>query len=127
MRLNPFGVFYLRVAAGQRVLALIGAAGHDPDVVADPAAFQPNRRQPSQHLASGHGPYHRLGTALARLDLSTALRVLAEHHPQLTLAGHHRQSRPQPSCAPTAHSGPHQQQRLPLARRMTAPVTARAS
>ena len=74
------------IPAGSRCLVLIGAANHDPSVYAEPEVFDPHRGRGGQHLAFGAGPHYCIGAALARLELTTALRALARRFPDLALA-----------------------------------------
>ena len=70
---------------GERVALLLGAAGRDPEVYADPARFDPAREAPAHH-AFGGGPHFCVGAPLARLELQTALPILFERCPRLRLA-----------------------------------------
>jgi cytochrome P450 len=74
------------IPAGSRCLVLIGAANHDPGLFDEPGTFQPGRARLGQHLSFGAGPHACLGAALARLQLSTALNILACRLPDLTRA-----------------------------------------
>ncbi|MFI7598213.1 cytochrome P450 [Actinoplanes sp. NPDC049681] len=106
------------IPAGSRCLVLIGAANHDPAVYDEPYAFDPLRVRAGQHLAFGAGPHYCIGAALARLELTTALRTLARRLPDLTLdGGFQRQFTP--SAALRQHTAlPVQQRpaRCPVAR-----------
>ncbi len=75
----------LRLAAGQKVAALLGAANRDPAVFADPDRFVADR-SPNPHLAFGSGIHFCLGAPLARLELQTSLPVLLQRFPDLALA-----------------------------------------
>jgi hydroxylation protein CepL len=57
-------------------VAWLPAANRDPAVFHDPDAFVADRR-PNRHIAFGHGAHHCLGAALARVELTVLLRVLA--------------------------------------------------
>ncbi|MEV4708163.1 cytochrome P450 [Actinoplanes sp. NPDC049316] len=79
------------IPTGGRCLVLIGAANHDPAVYAEPDVFDPRRGRAGQHLAFGAGPHYCIGAALARLELTTALRALAGRLPDLAVADGFRQ------------------------------------
>ena len=57
---------------------MFGSADHDESVFEDPESFCPEREGLSNHVAFGHGIHYCLGAALARLEATTAMRVLAE-------------------------------------------------
>lgn len=76
----------LRLAEGQKVAALLGAANRDPSVFADPDRFVVDR-SPNPHLAFGAGIHFCLGAPLARLELQTSLPALLQRFPGLELAG----------------------------------------
>ncbi|ATL69931.1 cytochrome P450 [Nocardia terpenica] len=67
----------LHLPSGTPVVAWLAAANRDPAEFDDPDAFRPGRT-PNRHIAFGHGMHHCLGSALARIELSVVLRVLAE-------------------------------------------------
>jgi cytochrome P450 len=75
----------LRLAAGQKVAALLGAANRDPQVFAEPDRFVADRT-PNPHLAFGSGIHFCLGAPLARLELQTSLPALLQRFPELRLA-----------------------------------------
>jgi cytochrome P450 len=74
-----------RVAAGDMVALLLGGANRDPVVFADPARFDINRINARDHLAFASGIHACIGAALARIEATTALRVLFESFPDLQL------------------------------------------
>ncbi len=74
----------VRIAEGQKVAALLGAANRDPAVFADPDTFDP-AREPNNHLAFGLGIHFCIGAPLARLELQTATRELFRRYPRLEL------------------------------------------
>lgn len=83
------------IPAASRCLVLIGTANHDPAVYSQPEVFDPYRSAAGQHVAFGAGPHYCVGAALARLELTTALRTLARRLPDLALApGYRRQFKP---------------------------------
>lgn len=63
--------------SGTPVVAWLPAANRDPAEFDDPDTFRPGRK-PNRHITFGHGVHHCLGSALARIELSVVLRVLAE-------------------------------------------------
>jgi cytochrome P450 len=79
-----------RIATGQGIMLLLGAANHDPEVFHAPEQFNITRREAS-HLAFGRGVHHCLGAPLARtearlaftglLERFSTIRLLTEHPP----------------------------------------------
>jgi cytochrome P450 len=65
------------------VVALLGAANHDPDQFADPDTLDLTRTD-NPHLSFGHGVHFCLGAALARLETQTAIGALLRHFPDFT-------------------------------------------
>lgn len=85
---HPARIGDVVIPAGQRVLLLLGAAGHDPLAHPDPDRFAPGRNE--GHLAFGKGAHYCVGAALARLEAVTVLRALTQAMPGLRLAGDYR-------------------------------------
>jgi cytochrome P450 len=73
-----------RLAAGQSVYAMLGAANRDPEQFADPDRVEV-RRHAGQHLAFGYGIHFCLGAPLARLEAALALQALRQRWPQMHL------------------------------------------
>lgn len=73
------------IRAGDGVLPAIISANRDPAVFDRAEEFDP-RRQDNPHLAFGYGVHYCLGGALARLELTIALRELSGRFPTLALA-----------------------------------------
>ncbi|MSY75687.1 MAG: cytochrome P450 [Actinobacteria bacterium] len=77
----------VRVEAGTVVMALLGAANHDPAVFDDPHALRLDRPNAARHLALGGGIHYCLGSALAKLEAQIAIGSLVQRFPNLSLAG----------------------------------------
>jgi cytochrome P450 len=76
----------VRIAAGEQVAIVIGAANRDPAQFPDPDVLQVARRAP-QHVAFAFGAYYCVGNALARQEVRLALRRLVDRFPNLRPAG----------------------------------------
>jgi cytochrome P450 len=61
----------------------VAAANRDPAVYDRPSNFQTGRPGPAP-ITFGHGAHYCLGAALARLELTTALRTILHRRPVLT-------------------------------------------
>ena len=75
------------VHRGQHVVTLIGGANRDPEIYAEPGTFNIHREAAAEHLSFSSGIHYCLGQALARLEATIALQMLAERIPGLGLAG----------------------------------------
>jgi cytochrome P450 len=73
------------IRSGERVVALLGAAAHDPAVFDRPNSLH-IRRAPNPHLGFGGGIHYCLGAPLARIEAAAALRALVTTIPDLELA-----------------------------------------
>jgi cytochrome P450 len=69
------------------VLVLLAGANRDPDVFANPHAFDLDRPNAGDHLAFASGIHFCLGARLARLEGEIAFRVLLERTADWELAG----------------------------------------
>ena len=70
---------------GDAVGVSLLAANRDPRLGPDLDTFDPTR-DPVRHLSFGWGMHRCVGAELARMELRTALRMLAERYPDLTMA-----------------------------------------
>lgn len=72
------------IRRGERILALIGAANHDPAAFPEPERFDITR-DGEKPLSFGGGIHHCLGAQLTRVEAVEALQVLLERLPKLEL------------------------------------------
>jgi cytochrome P450 len=72
------------IPAGSIVTVVLSSANHDPELTPDPDALDLTRGD-TPHMAFGHGIHYCLGTALARLEATTALRRILVRLPDLRL------------------------------------------
>jgi len=70
------------IATGQQALVVIAAANRDPTVFDHPDQIRPSRAGPAP-LTFGHGAHYCLGAALARLEITVALRQILARNPAL--------------------------------------------
>ena len=75
----------VRISEGDAVGVSLLAANRDPALGAGLDDFDPTR-EPTRHLAFGWGMHRCVGAELARMELRTALRMLAERFPDLSMA-----------------------------------------
>lgn len=73
-----------KIANGQVVFILLGAANHDPAEFENPDELDIKRAK-NKHLAFGHGIHHCLGSALASAEGEIALGTLLARMPRLKL------------------------------------------
>ncbi|MBS4753094.1 cytochrome P450 [Nocardioides sp. zg-ZUI104] len=73
------------VKEGDAVAVSLMAANRDPSLGEGLGEFDPTR-EPTRHLAFGWGMHRCVGAELARMELRTALRMLAERFPDLRMA-----------------------------------------
>jgi cytochrome P450 len=74
------------VRKNQWVIALLAAANRDPEVYDQPERFDITRTPSAEHLTFSSGIHYCLGSPLARMELTEALRALALRFPRLRLA-----------------------------------------
>jgi cytochrome P450 len=97
----------VRLAPGQRVLTLLGAANRDPAVFSRPGQLILDRDE-RPPLSFGGGIHYCLGAPLARLEAEVAFPALLTRFPRLALAGE-----PVPRQGNTRHG----HERLPVSAR----------
>lgn len=71
--------------AGTRVYLNLAAANHEPAHFPEPATFDLDRTNASQHISFGKGIHFCLGAGLARMEARIVLELLAERVPTLRL------------------------------------------
>ena len=79
----------LRLRRGEQIGVMLGAANRDPRRFEHPDTFDPWRSD-GGNISFGAGIHFCIGAPLARLELSTSLRLLFERLPTLRLAGEPR-------------------------------------
>jgi cytochrome P450 len=75
-----------RIAAGEAVVAWLGAANRDEEVFADSHTFD-IRRKPNKHLAFGIGPHYCVGHSVARVTIRVLFDELLGRYEEFRLAG----------------------------------------
>ena len=78
-----------RLRAGQKVIALLGAANRDPAAFENPDALDIGRQERS-HLSFGRGIHYCLGASLAVLEARIAFRGLLDRFASIRLAAEPR-------------------------------------
>ncbi|GAB7042392.1 MULTISPECIES: cytochrome P450 [Catenuloplanes] len=76
----------VRIAAGESINMLLGAANRDPERYADPHRFDPDRENVAP-VSFGGGAHYCLGAPLARLEAQVALPMLVTMLPALAQDG----------------------------------------
>ncbi|GIE75154.1 cytochrome P450 [Actinoplanes philippinensis] len=75
------------IPRGQRVAMFYGSANYDETVFTDPYTFDITR-SPNPHLGfGGSGAHFCLGANLARLEIDLIFNAIADHMPDISLAG----------------------------------------
>jgi cytochrome P450 len=75
----------VQIAEGDVVLVSLSGANRDSSLGEDLEHFDP-AREPTQHLAFGHGIHRCIGAELARMELRTAYPKLVRRFPDMQLA-----------------------------------------
>lgn len=79
---RPATIGGVALAPGDIVVAILGAANHDPSVFPEPARFDPDRSG-ARHLGFATGPHLCLGQHLARAEVRIAIERLIARCPDL--------------------------------------------
>ena len=77
----------IEVAPGERVLASLGAASHDPQVFTEPHRLDLRRPNANKHLGFAAGIHYCLGSALAKLEAQVALESILRRYSHVQLVG----------------------------------------
>jgi cytochrome P450 len=75
------------VAPGSTVMAILGAANHDPAMFEDPGALRLDRPNAGRHLAFAAGIHYCLGASLAKLEATVAITSIIRRFPDVALGG----------------------------------------
>lgn len=75
------------VPKGNMVMAVLGAASHDPTVFDSPEQLRLDRPNANRHLGFAAGVHYCLGASLAKLEASVAITSLIRRFPDVQLAG----------------------------------------
>ena len=76
-----------RLAEGDQIIVLLGAANRDPRVFDEPDRLDLRRANAARHVSFGGGIHHCLGAALARTEGAIAITQLLQRFPKLAAAG----------------------------------------
>jgi cytochrome P450 len=82
---EPVKVGERNVRSGGVVVCSLSAANRDPALCPHPEQFDPTR-EPTRHMAFGHGIHRCVGAELARLELRIAFPALLKRFPDIRLA-----------------------------------------
>jgi cytochrome P450 len=74
------------IPAGSHLLLHFAAANRDPERFEQPEVYDPTRENAGQHTSFGVGAHFCLGATLAKIEIETIVRQLAEKLPDLRLA-----------------------------------------
>lgn len=75
----------VRIAKGDKVLAALAAANHDPEQFSNPEVFD-ICREPNRHLSFGQAIHYCVGAPLARMEAQIAFSLIMERLPEIRLA-----------------------------------------
>jgi cytochrome P450 len=84
--LQPTEICGVKLAAGDTLQCMLGAANRDPAYFDDANSFNIQRENARDHLAFANGKHFCIGAGLARMEAEVSIRVLLECFPSLVLA-----------------------------------------
>ncbi len=76
----------VEIAKGQKIAALLGSANRDESVFENADQLDLTR-DPNPHIGFGAGIHFCIGAPLARMEMTTSLRMLMKAYPNVSLAG----------------------------------------
>jgi cytochrome P450 len=76
----------VNIPAGSHLLLHFAAANRDPERFERPEVYNPVRENAGQHTSFGVGAHFCLGATLAKVEIETMIRQLAERLPDMRLA-----------------------------------------
>ena len=76
-----------KIAEGEKVVMYYGAANRDPEIFADPDAFDVERANAKDHIAFGIGPHVCLGQRVANMQIEAVYRQLLARFPDMHWTG----------------------------------------
>jgi len=84
--LQEVDVAGVRLAVGDTLQCMLGAANRDPSHYNRPNQFDIFRDNADDHLAFANGKHFCIGAGLARMETITSLKILLDYFPKLQLA-----------------------------------------
>ncbi|HSZ11471.1 MAG TPA: cytochrome P450, partial [Rhizomicrobium sp.] len=75
------------IAEGEKLVMYYGAANRDPEIFADPDAFDVERANAKDHIAFGIGPHVCLGQRVANMQIEAVYRQLLARFPDMHWTG----------------------------------------
>jgi cytochrome P450 len=73
------------ITAGEKVVIWYGAANRDPDIFAEPQAFDIRRSNAAKHLSFGIGEHFCLGSVLGKMQIESLYTRLIARFPKLRM------------------------------------------
>jgi len=76
-----------KIAKGEKVVMLYGAANRDENVFSNPDSINPGRANVRSHMAFGHGIHICLGAVFARIEMKVLLEEFLRRYPDYEVTG----------------------------------------